>query len=316
MTVAPERIAALRAFNRFYTRRIGVLQERLVRTEFTLAESRLLWEFAHHETRTATELAHELNLDAGYLSRLLRRLKERGLIKSIRATDDARQLRLSLSAAGRKAFAPLDARSQQDIAALLDALPEAGQQRLLQSLHEVEQLLGETPPPKTPLLLRAHRPGDIGWVISRHGALYAQEYGWTIEFEAHVARIASRFVEQFDPAREACWIAERGGTNLGCVFLVQARDEISQQPEPGVAQLRMLLVEPAARGLGLGAGLVRECERFARQAGYKTLRLWTNSILLAARGIYQQAGYRLVASEPHHSYGHDLIGETWELELQ
>jgi GNAT superfamily N-acetyltransferase len=166
------------------------------------------------------------------------------------------------------------------------------------------------------LVLRAQRPGDIGWVVSRHGELYAQEYGWDIGFEAMVARIAAHFVEHFDPAREACWIAERDGQRLGCVFLVQARDEATQAVEPGVAQLRMLLVEPAARGLGLGVRLVDECERFARQAGYRRIRLWTNSLLLAARGIYQRAGYRLLASEPHRSYGQDLVGEIWELELR
>jgi GNAT superfamily N-acetyltransferase len=164
-------------------------------------------------------------------------------------------------------------------------------------------------------MLRAHRPGDIGWVVSRHGALYAQEYGWDMGFEALVAHIAAGFVERFDPAREACWIAERDGSNIGSVFMVQARDEATQAIEPGTAQLRMLLVEPSARGLGLGVALVNECERFARQSGYQRIQLWTNSVLLAARGIYQRAGYRLLASEPHHSFGKDLVGETWELEL-
>ncbi len=165
-------------------------------------------------------------------------------------------------------------------------------------------------------VLRAHRPGDIGWVVSRHGALYAQEYGWNIGFEAMVARIAAHFIEHFDAAREACWIAERDGRRIGCVFLVQARDEVTQAIVPGTAQLRMLLVEPAARGLGLGVALVSECERFARQAGYRRIRLWTNSLLRAARGIYERAGYQRLASEPHHSFGHDLVGETWELELR
>jgi GNAT superfamily N-acetyltransferase len=164
-------------------------------------------------------------------------------------------------------------------------------------------------------VLRPHRPGDIGWVVSRHGALYAQEFGWDLRFEALVAQIAAGFIERFDAAREACWIAERDGSNVGSVFLVQARDETTQAVEPGVAQLRMLLVEPSARGLGLGVALVNECERFARQRGYRRIRLWTNSLLLAARDIYQRAGYKLLASEPHHSFGHDLVGETWELEL-
>jgi DNA-binding MarR family transcriptional regulator/GNAT superfamily N-acetyltransferase len=309
-----ERITALRQFNRFYTRRIGVLHEGLLDTRLSLAESRLLWELAHTEQTTATELAARLELDAGYLSRLLRGFKERGLVKASRSASDARQTRLSITAAGRRAFAPLDRRSQAEVANLLDPLSDAQQRELLTAMACIESLLG-TRARTQPFVLRAHRPGDIGWVVSRHGALYAQEYGWDLHFEALVARIAASFVEQFDPSREACWIAERDGSQIGCVFLVQARDEATQAVEPGTAQLRMLLVEPAARGLGLGVALVNECERFARQAGYRRIRLWTNSLLLAARGIYQRAGYRLLASEPHHSFGHDLVGETWELNL-
>jgi DNA-binding MarR family transcriptional regulator/GNAT superfamily N-acetyltransferase len=309
-----ERIAALRRFNRFYTRRIGVLHEGLHDSHFSLAESRLLWELAHTGQTTATELAARLDLDAGYLSRLLRGFKERGLVKASRNAGDARQTQLSISAAGRRAFAPLDRRSQAEVAALLDGLGDTQQQELLAAMARIETLLGARARSQ-PFVLRAHRPGDIGWVVSRHGALYAQEYGWDLRFEALVARIAASFVEHFDPAREACWIAERDGCNLGSVFLVQARDEATQAAEPGTAQLRMLLVEPSARGLGLGVALAGECERFARQAGYRRIRLWTNSVLLAARGIYQRAGYRLLASEPHRSFGHDLVGETWELEL-
>ena len=312
-----DRIETLRAFNRFYTRRIGVLHEGLLDSPYTLAESRLLWEFAHHENPTATDLAHALDLDAGYLSRLLRSFKERGLIKSTRSSTDARHVHLSLTAAGRKAFAPLNSRSCEQVAGLLDALPEAAQQQLLQAMGTIEQLLGDKAPQHgaPPYLLRPHRPGDIGWVIARHGALYAQEYHWDMRFEALVARIAADFVDRFEPAREACWMAEREGSNVGCVFLVQARDESSHEPLPGVAQLRMLLVEPTARGLGIGARLVDECERFARLVGYRKITLWTNSLLYAARGIYQKAGYALVASESHHSFGHDLVGETWQKEL-
>ena len=238
-------------------------------------------------------------------------------MKTLRSKDDARHLLLTLTAAGRKAFAPLDERSRSEVGALLATLPGAQQQQLLQALATVRHLLGDAPrtAPPPAFILRAHRPGDIGWVISRHGALYAQEHGWNIGFEALVGRIASRFIEQFDAAREACWIAERDGTAVGSVFLVQARDEATNAPEPGVAQLRMLLVEPSARGLGLCAALVGECERFARHSGYRTIRLWTHSILAAARAIYRKAGYRLVASEAHHSFGHDLVGETWELRL-
>jgi DNA-binding MarR family transcriptional regulator/GNAT superfamily N-acetyltransferase len=311
---AADRIAALRAFNRFYTRRIGVLHEGLLDSRFSLTESRLLWELAHREDTTATELAAALDIDPGYLSRLLRGFRQRGLVKASRSARDGRQTRLSISAAGRRAFAPLDQRSQAQVAALLDTLPDAQQQELLAAMARIESLLGARS--RAPaFLLRPHRPGDIGWVVSRHGALYAQEYGWDQRFEALVAQIAARFVEQFDAAREACWIAERDGAHIGSVFLVQARDEATQAIEPGTAQLRMLLVEPSARGLGLGKALVDECERFARQAGYRRIRLWTNSVLLAARGIYQRAGYRLRASEVHHSFGHDLVGETWELEL-
>lgn len=308
------RVEAIRRFNRFYTRRIGVLHEGLSASPFTLTESRLLWELAHRDRLTATELARDLELDAGYLSRLLRRLKERGLIKTVRATDDARHQHLSLTAAGKRAFAPLNARSQAEVGALLGTLADAQQQQLLTAMAGIEQLLGDTPAPR-PVLLRPHRAGDIGWVIARHGALYTREYGWDNTFEALVARIGADFLERFDAKREACWIAERDGANLGSVFLVQARDEATQAPLDGVAQLRMLLVEPAARGLGLGEKLVDECQRFARRAGYRKLMLWTNANLLAARGIYAKQGYVLVKSEPHHSFGHDLVGEIWELAL-
>jgi DNA-binding MarR family transcriptional regulator/GNAT superfamily N-acetyltransferase len=313
---APIRVEAIRRFNRFYTRRIGVLHEGLLASRFTLTESRLLWELAHRDQLTATELARELDLDAGYLSRLLRGFKERGLIKSTRAADDARHQHLSLTAAGKRAFAPINARSQTDVSALLATLGEAQQQQLLAAMTSIEQMLGEPAAARTrPVLLRAHRPGDMGWVIARHGVLYAGEYAWDSGFEALVARIAADFLERFDARREACWIAERDGANVGSVFLVQARNETTHAVIDGVAQLRMLLVEPAARGLGLGERLVDECQRFARQAGYRKIMLWTNSLLLAARGIYAKQGYVLVKSEPHHSFGHDLVGEIWELAL-
>jgi DNA-binding MarR family transcriptional regulator/GNAT superfamily N-acetyltransferase len=312
----PARIEAVRAFNRFYTRRIGVLHEGLLRSKFTLTETRLLWEFAHCESTTATALARELDLDAGYLSRLLRSLRERGLIRSARSKEDARQVQLSLTAAGKRAFAPLDTRSRDEVSGMLAALDDTQQQRLLQSMAAIGKLLDTAPRKVSPYLLRPHRAGDMGWVIGRHSALYVQEFGWTLAFEALVARIAADFIDRFDPAREACWIAERDGTNVGSVFLVQARDEATQAVRPGVAQLRLLLVEPTARGLGLGERLVAECERFAREKGYQRIVLWTNNNLAAARGIYRKAGYVLKSSEPHHSFGHDLIGETWELALR
>jgi DNA-binding MarR family transcriptional regulator/ribosomal protein S18 acetylase RimI-like enzyme len=314
-TTPTSRIEAIREFNRFYTRRIGVLHEGLLDTRFTLTESRLLWELAHRDGGTATELSRELNLDLGYLSRLLSGFKQRGLIKSARSKDDARHVRLSLSAAGRRAFAPLNTRSQADVNGLLATLTEPQQQQLLQAMAALEKLLGDTERHKAPYLLRHHHAGDMGWVVSRHGALYASEYQLDLRFEALVARIAADFIERFDAGRETCWIAERDGANVGSVFLVQARDDATQTPLDGVAQLRLLLVEPAARGLGLGQRLVAECERFARQAGYRKIMLWTNSLLLAARGIYRSAGYRLVASEAHTSFGHALVGETWELAL-
>ena len=310
------RVEAVREFNRFYTRRIGVLHEGLLQTKFTVTESRLLWELAHHDGITATALARALDLDTGYLSRLLSGLKNRALVRSTRARADARHQQLSLTAAGRRAFAPLNARSQADVAALLATLTDAQQQLVLRSMASIEQLLDDADRARRlPYVLRPHRAGDIGWVVSRHGALYAAEYAWDMNFEALVARIAADFIDRFDARREACWIAERDGTPVGSVFLVQARDDATQAPRDGVAQLRMLLIEPAARGLGLGLALVNECERFARHAGYRKIVLWTNAGLLAARGIYRKCGYRLVHSEPHHSFGHDLVGETWELAL-
>ncbi len=313
-TALAQRAHRLRAFNRFYTRRIGVLHERLLATDFTLPESRLLWELAHHDGVTAAQLSRDLDLDPGYLSRLLRRLKERHLVRSDRSPADGREALLRLTPQGREAFAPVDDTSQQASAALLARLPEAQQQRLLQAMQTIEELL-EAPSDTAPVVLRPHRPGDIGWVISRHGALYAQEYGWNTDFEALVAHIAARFLQQLDPTREACWIADRAGQPLGCVFLVQARDDTTGQPEPGTAQLRLLLVEPGARGLGLGKRLVAECTRFARAAGYQRIRLWTQSSLTAARGIYKAEGYHLIATEPHRSFGADLVGERWELTL-
>lgn len=313
--VPPDRIEAVRAFTRLYTRRLGVLDEGLLQTRFSLTEARLLWEFAHCEHTTASALARELDLDPGYLSRLLRGLREQGLIRSERSTEDARHVHLAITAAGRKAFAPLDARSREEVGALLAPLDDTQQQRLLQAMTTIAQLIDDPVRPRA-MLLRPHRPGDMGWVVARHGALYAQEYGWDMRFEALVARIAADFVDRFDAQREACWIAERDGGNVGCVFLVQARDEATQAVLPDTAQLRLLLVEPTARGLGLGERLVAECERFAREKGYRRIVLWTNSVLTAARHIYRKAGYTLTGSESHRSFGQELVGETWALELK
>ena len=298
-----------------------MLHESLADTGFTLTESRLLWEFAHRGRTTAAELACDLGLDPGYLSRLLRRLKDKKLLTVERSAGDARHLHLSLSAAGRRAFAPLEERSAADVKALLDTLEDERQRDLLDAMAAIEQALGdnaaaETRPEATPWRLRPPGSGDIGWVVARHGALYAGEYGWDVRFEALVARIAADFVDRFDAGRDACWIAERQGARLGCVFLVQARDDASGQAIEGTAQLRLLLVEPRARGLGIGRALVDACQRFAREAGYRRIVLWTNSVLLAARGIYAEAGYVLGASEPHESFGQALVGETWTLEFE
>ncbi|MBV9892492.1 MAG: MarR family transcriptional regulator [Rhizobacter sp.] len=310
----PSRTDAVRRFNRFYTRRIGILHEKLAATRFRLTESRLLWELAHRERTTAAELARDLDLDPGYVSRMLRAFKEQELIRGERGADDARHLHLSLTASGRRAFAPLERQSAADVGRLLGGLADGEQRRLLHAMAEIETLLGGERS-AAPWLLRPPQPGDIGWVIERHGRLYADEYGWDVRFESLVARIAADFVDRFDASKEACWIAERDGSPLGCVLLVQARDDAAGEPVAGSAQLRLLLVEPAARGLGIGARLVAECERFARRSGYRRIVLWTNSVLVAARAIYAKAGYRLVASEPHDSFGQRLVGETWELRL-
>ncbi len=301
------RIAAVRRFNRFYTQQIGVLQEGYLKSPFSLTEVRVLFELAHRERPTATELAKDLGLDTGYLSRILRGFARRGLIDSRPSEVDGRRNLLWLTEHGREVFAPLHARSHDEIGAMLSHLSVEGQERLVQAMDTVEGLLGARPEPKVPYLLRPHRSGDMGWVVYRHGALYAQEYGWDEQFEALVAGIVAEFIEQYDPKRERCWIAERDGEIVGSVFVVKQSD--------AVAKLRLLLVEPKARGLGIGTRLVEECILFARSVGYRKIILWTNSILLAARHIYQNAGFRLVEEESHHSFGHDLVGETWELEL-
>jgi DNA-binding MarR family transcriptional regulator/GNAT superfamily N-acetyltransferase len=302
-----ERIATMRRFNRFYTRKIGVLAERLLNSPFSLAEARVLYELALREPATATELRQELGLDPGYLSRILAGFARRGLVSRASSETDRRQSHLSLTQTGRAAFAPLDARSRDEIGGLLASLPEPDQGRLVAAMEQVERLLGASPAPKVPYPLRPPAPGDIGWVISRHGALYAKEYCFDLTFEALVGEIAAKFITEFDPKRERCWIAERDGEPVGSVFLVKGSDR--------TAKLRLLLVEPSARGLGIGARLVAECILFARQSGYQEITLWTQSVLVAARHIYQAAGFRLMRSEPHHSFGQDLIGETWDLAL-
>jgi DNA-binding MarR family transcriptional regulator/N-acetylglutamate synthase-like GNAT family acetyltransferase len=283
------------------------LQEGLLSSPWSLTEVRVLYELAHRQEVTATELKSELGIDAGYLSRILQSFAKRGLVVKRQSPADARQSLLRLTRKGRAAFTPLDQTANSEVAALLEHLSPGDQSRLLEATRAIEELLGTPEQDRLAYVLRSHQPGDMGWVIHRHGVLYAKEYGWNEQFEALVAEIAAKFVQNFDPNRERCWIAERDGQFLGCVFLVKKTN--------ATAQLRMLLVEPSARGMGIGKRLVEECIRFSRSVGYKKITLWTNSVLLAARHLYEQAGFRLTSSEAHHSFGHDLVSETWDLEL-
>jgi DNA-binding MarR family transcriptional regulator/GNAT superfamily N-acetyltransferase len=308
-TISPSldrRIATVRRFSRFYTRVIGALREGLLQSRFSLAEARVLYELAHRAEPTATELARDLEMDAGYLSRMLQAFERDGLLARSASGTDRRLNLLSLTASGAEAFAPLDARSRAEVGALLAGLSEPAQSDLIAAMQRIEALLGTSRP--ATWLLRQHRPGDIGWVIARHGALYADEYAFDHRFEALVAQVAGGFLAEHDPARERCWIAERDGVNVGSVFLVRKSDEM--------AKLRLLIVEPTARGLGIGRRMVDECIAFTRQAGYRGITLWTNDILLAARAIYQQAGFRLVTSSPHCDFGPRCVGEDWELTLR
>lgn len=300
-------IEAVRRFNRFYTQKIGVLQKQLLKSPFSLSEARVLYELAHRDKPTATELGQELGLDAGYLSRILRGFEERGLIEKQPSEEDGRRSVLLLAKPGQEAFAAINASSHNEIGALMGALAPADQQRLVDAMRTIEELLGSKPERKVPYILRPHQPGDMGWIVHRHGVLYSQEYGWDERFEALVASVAAEFIQKFDPKRERCWIAERDGELVGSVLVVKKTDE--------VAKLRLLLVEPKARGLGIGVRLVDECLRFARQAGYRKMTLWTNQVLVAARGIYVKAGFQLVHSEPHTLFGPGQMGETWEREL-
>jgi DNA-binding MarR family transcriptional regulator/GNAT superfamily N-acetyltransferase len=299
-------IDAVRRFNRFYTRRIGVLREGLLGSPYTLTEARLLYELAQGERATASALGRDLGLDLGYLSRLLQDLRRRGLVRARRAAHDGRQSLLTLTAKGRQAFRALNSRSRDEMASMLKPLGERDRNRLVEAMRTVQGLLtsGKT---DSAVLLREHRPGDLGWVVHRHGALYAEEYGWDERFEALVAGIVARFVKHFDAARERCWIAEIDGERVGAVLVVkQSRS---------TAKLRLLIVEPGARGRGLGRRLVEECIAFARARGYRKLVLWTQSNLAAARAIYRRCGFRRVRKERHSSFGYDLVGEFWQLAL-
>jgi DNA-binding MarR family transcriptional regulator/GNAT superfamily N-acetyltransferase len=302
-----QRVEAVRRFNRFYTQRIGALREGLLGNPFSLTEARVIYELARHERVTAAELGKELGLDAGYLSRILHRFRRQGLVEAQPCESDGRRSLLALTEAGRAAFFRLDTASRGEVGAMLARLPPSEQQRLVSAMDTIEEVLGGRPEPRVPYVLRSHQPGDIGWVVHRHGVLYAEEYGWDERFEALVAEVAAKFIQNFNPRRERCWIAEREGEIVGSVFLVEASAE--------VAQLRLLLVEPKARGLGIGRRLVDECIRFARRTGYRRMTLWTQSVLHAARRIYENAGFRLVREEPHNHFGPDLVSQVWEMDL-
>ena len=308
MSLVPsdDAIASVRAFNRFYTRKLGVLDQHLAKSPYSLSEARVLYELAHRDRLAAKEIGSELGLDPGYLSRIVQNFEESGLISRKPLAADRRQFRLSLTAKGRQAFAKLNKTSQDDVAAMLAPLSKDDGRRLTDAMTIIEHLLEPTRE-RAPFLLRSHRVGDMGWVTSRQGIAYAEEYGWDISYEALVAEICAQFIKSYDPAREHCWIAEVGGEPVGSVFLVKSTDK--------VAKLRLLAVETKARGLGVGRALVEQCIRGAREKGFAKMTLWTQSCLLAARGIYQQAGFRKVAEEKHHSFGVDLVGETWEMEL-
>jgi len=300
-------ISAVRAFNRFYTRKLGVLDQQLLKSPFSLSEARVLYEIATLENPAAKEIGIELGLDPGYLSRIVQSFDDSGLIDRKPLPSDRRQHQLNLTAKGRQAFDKLNRSSHEDVAAMLAALPHGGRERLIGAMAVIESLLDASGHSLPPAVLRGPRAGDMGWVVQSHGSLYAREYGFDSSFESLVAEISAKFLASFDASRERCWIAELDGAQVGSVFLVRHTDD--------VAKLRLLLVDPAGRGQGLGQRLVAECLSFARQCGYRRITLWTQSILVAARRIYQDAGFVLVGSEPHRSFGQSLIGETWERDL-
>jgi DNA-binding MarR family transcriptional regulator/GNAT superfamily N-acetyltransferase len=305
------RITAVRSFNRFYTRQIGVLRKKFLDSPYSLGEARVLYEIASGHSLTATDIGRALDLDAGYLSRVLRNFERRGLVRRTASTTDARQSHLTLSARGREAYGPLEQRSQRDTGTMLDKLAPADQARLIAAMQTIESLLGgetsASAPARRAYRLRAPMPGDFGWIVKRNAEIYADEYGWTAPFEGVCSQIVADFANKFDPKRERCWIAEMDGENVGSIMLAKESDD--------TARIRLLLLDPKARGLGVGARLVDECIRFARRADYKKITLWTHSVLTAARHIYQKAGFRLTRTEQHRSWGKPVISEHWDLEL-
>lgn len=304
----PSLVDRVRRFNRFYTRRIGALDEGHLESPYSLAEVRALYEVANRPGATAGEIGRDLGLDAGYLSRVLRRFVEHALVEKAASPSDARQVNLRLTAKGRRLFTQLDTRARDAVAALLAPLAPPAQRRVVDAMRTIESSLGLAPA-RLPVMIRGHRLGDMGAIVSRQAILYGEEYGWNADYEALVSRIVADFLERFDPAREHCWVAEQEGSIVGSVFLMKHRER------PKVAQLRLLYVEPSARGAGLGRRLVRECTELAKRVRYRAITLWTNSVLETARRIYEAEGYRLIESKPHRSFGHDLVGQTWELDL-
>lgn len=301
-------IQSVRRFNRFYTRQIGVLQEHLLESQFSLTEVRVLYEIAHRENVTAKDLCSDLGLDRGYVSRMLQNFRDHGWIRITPSSDDRRRQFLSLTSKGHNVFDPLERRSSEEVAAMLAQLSPSQQKKFMAAIHQIESALGTPEPSATPYVVRQHLPGDMGWIVQRHGELYWQEYHYDERFEALVAEIVAEFIRNLDSHRERCWIAERDGERLGCIFLVKK--------SPMVAKLRLLLVEPSARGQGIGKRLVNECVHFGREAGYKKILLWTQSELAAARGIYKSAGFQVIAEERHDSWSRKgLVAETWELKL-
>jgi DNA-binding MarR family transcriptional regulator/GNAT superfamily N-acetyltransferase len=301
------RVAAVRRFNRFYTQNLGVLQHGWLDSPFSLTEARVLYEIKQRDRATASDIARDLGLDAGYLSRILRRFHKSGLIRKDVSPDDGRQSFLSMTARGRKAFDPLETRTERQIGAVLGRLTAPEQDHLVSAMRAIETMIASEPKAESDIILRQPRPGDLGWVVARHAELYAREYGWAENFEGLCAQIVADFVSKYDPKCERCWIAEMDGQNVGSVFLVKDSEK--------VARLRLLLVDPVARGRGLGTRLTDECIRFARQHRYQSITLWTHKVLTAARHIYERAGFRLTSSETRRSFGQNVISEHWDLAL-
>jgi DNA-binding MarR family transcriptional regulator/ribosomal protein S18 acetylase RimI-like enzyme len=314
VSITTEQIERVRAFNREYTRRIGVLANGLLDSPYSLTEVRVMYEIAHRKGVTAGELAEHLDLDRGYLSRLLKGFEAKKLLSRTASREDGRRQHLKLTAVGQRVLEPLEQRSQEQVRTMFQSLSDDRRRAVLEAMDVIQDAFAGGRSASAlacevqPVTLRTHRPGDMGWIVQRHGEIYHQEYGWNEEFEALVAQVAAEFIRKLDATRERCWIAERNARPVGCIFLV-AKDATT-------AKLRLLLVEPEARGLGVGRMLVRECVRFAREAGYRRIELWTQENLTAARHLYREAGFKRMAREPHRSFGHDLVAETWELELR